>query len=323
MKYTRIMVPTDKIDEASALLVMQGAVGTEVVSQSEDDLLGFRYDFVDEELAKRLADKGAESHVCAYFPKEGDSAFTAEDIEAIVSFMKDRGFEVLLGENDSAEWQDEWKKYLKDVDLGRFYISMVLDGKTKTEPEFLKELGGAGKKAKGEITKTEKEIIYIQPAQAFGTGMHETTKLCIELLGKYVKEGCRLSDIGTGSGILAIAAKKLGAGEVLAIDIDPAAIDNARVNLGLNNVSANLFLGNLDEGIKTPQDIIIANISAKYVVELLLGAKKHLRPGGIFICSGIIEPESEKIKKAIRNVGLELLDAVHMGDWHAFAAKNN
>ncbi len=293
MVYKKILVYTEKTDEASGLLIMLGAAGTEVISQSEDDLLCFNFDYIDIE-------KPVRSGVAAYF--EDNDSFEQRCYD-IVSALRNAGFsDIEISDVDTASYENEWKKYLKPVELSSFVVVPMVDG------------------VDGDLIENKERIVII-PGRAFGTGMHETTRLCIELLTKYVKDGCAVADIGTGSGILAIAAKKLGAGDVCGVDNDPDAIENAEANMRINSVNIRLDCADLASTISGAADIIVANIAVKAVVALAEDVRCLLAPNGLYICSGIIFSEKENTRCALQSLGYEVVEVAQMGEWCAFAAR--
>ncbi len=165
-------------------------------------------------------------------------------------------------------------------------------------------------------------VIHLDPGLAFGTGTHETTALCAELIETYYAGGTVL-DVGTGSGILAIAAAKLGAEDVLAIDIDPLAVRTAQENVDKNGLGERVTvrLGDLLEGAIGPYEFAVANILADVIIMLSDPLRQALKAGGIFVCSGIIRDREEDVRRALLGHGYEIIDTRHRGEWVAFAAR--
>ena len=167
-------------------------------------------------------------------------------------------------------------------------------------------------------------VIELDPGMAFGSGYHDTTALCLSLLEEYLRPGDRVIDVGTGSGILAIGAAMLGAGDVLAIDIDPDAVRVARRNIETNGAGDRIRVreGNLLDRAEDAQcDICVANIIADIVVDFAAPLKAHIRPGGLFICSGIILERREEVRSALLDAGYEILAAPATEEWAAFCAR--
>ena len=155
---------------------------------------------------------------------------------------------------------------------------------------------------------------------AFGTGTHETTAMCVGLIEKYYKGGTLL-DVGTGSGILAIAAARLGADDVVAVDIDPDAVRVAKENVAHNGLEKAIDVrkGDLLQGLSQQFDFAVANILAPVICMLAAPLKKHLTPGGIFVCSGIIAEAEQDVNDALLKAGYTIDEVQHKGDWVAFA----
>ena len=173
-------------------------------------------------------------------------------------------------------------------------------------------------------------LIEIDPGIAFGTGSHETTKLCIQALDKYVKKGDSVLDVGCGSGILSIAALKLGAAHATAIDIDEVAVKVAAENMEVNHIPASqytLFDGDLitNSFLKvkagTGHDIVVANILADVIIPLTGVIRPHLKKGGLYITSGIINTKEEEVREALIANGFEILGVEYMKEWCCFIAK--
>jgi ribosomal protein L11 methyltransferase len=172
--------------------------------------------------------------------------------------------------------------------------------------------------------KGDERVLEIDPGMAFGTGTHPTTALCIQMLETYLKPEDRMLDVGTGSGILMIAAVLLGAAEVNGIDNDPVAVDVARQNLLLNALMADrcrVWSGNLLSGVAERYDIVVANILAEVIIALLPDISPVLLPGGRFICSGILYSQQDAVADRARSLGFELLEARLREEWVAMAFK--
>lgn len=173
-------------------------------------------------------------------------------------------------------------------------------------------------------------IIHIDPGTAFGTGKHETTSMCIEELRKYIKPGDSFLDVGTGSGILAIMAYKFGATKALGTDLDVCAIDAVKDNMEANDLGEagfELVIGNIidDKEIQDRAgyecyDVVAANILAQVLIPLTPQVVKHLKPGGIYITSGIIDEKEDEVAKAITDAGLNIVEINHKGEWVSIVA---
>lgn len=200
-------------------------------------------------------------------------------------------------------WAEVWKKYYKP-----FYAGDHLVIKPTWEP-FTPQSGD--------------RIIEIDPGMAFGSGTHETTGMCISLLEEMIHGGESIIDVGTGSGILAIAAALVGAGHVLAVDIDPDAVRVARENVSHNHVDHIVTVeeGDLLKATDAVCDICVANIISDIIISFASPLKKHIHPGGMFICSGIVRERTEEVRTALIQAGYEILKTVQRGEWTAFLSR--
>lgn len=206
--------------------------------------------------------------------------------------------------NDQS-WTDIWKKYFKP-----FHASEHVVIKPTWEP----------------FTPEENDlVIEIDPGMAFGSGTHETTGMCLSLLEEVIHGGEEIIDVGTGSGILAIGAAKLGAGHVLAIDIDPDAVKVARENVIQNRVEplVSVQQGNLLDRVSDVCDICVANIISDVIISFAAALVNHIRPGGLFICSGIVGVRSDEVAQALKKADYEILKKEIRGEWTAFLCRRN
>jgi ribosomal protein L11 methyltransferase len=167
-------------------------------------------------------------------------------------------------------------------------------------------------------------ILEIDPGMAFGTGTHPTTALCLQLLEEAIRPGDQVLDVGTGSGILLMAAAKLGAAGLTGVDSDPVAVDVARANLLRNGLAASdidLYCGHLVDPIMRPYDVVVANILADVIINLLDHVRRILKPGGIFICSGVIETRQKAVAEKMAAIGLTLTQVLHSQEWVALCGR--
>ncbi len=198
------------------------------------------------------------------------------------------------------DWSENWKQYYKPFRLGQHMVVKP----TWEDFDLL----------------ADDLLIEIDPGMAFGTGTHETTAMCVTLIEKYYRSGSLL-DVGTGSGILAIAAARLGAQDIYAVDIDPDAVRVAKENVehnGLENV-IDVQQGDLLQGLHRRFDFAVANILAPVICMLAAPLKKHLTENGIFVCSGIIKEAENDVTEALLSAGYIIDEVCHQGDWVAFA----
>ena len=177
----------------------------------------------------------------------------------------------------------------------------------------------------------EKMILHIDPGTAFGTGMHETTQLCIRQLKKHITKDTELLDVGTGSGILAIIALMYGIKHAVGTDLDPCAVEAVRENMESNNIAKEQFemmIGNIitekevqDKVGYEKYDIVVANILADVLVPLTPVIVNQLKPGGIYITSGIIDNKEETVVEAVKKAGLQVLEVTYQGEWVSVTAQ--
>lgn len=205
---------------------------------------------------------------------------------------------------DEEAWANEWKNYYKPIRISdQITIKPIWEEYT---PQ----------------SKQEK-IIQLDPGMAFGTGTHPTTVLSIRLLEKYLLPEMRVVDVGCGSGILSIVAAKLGAKKVLALDLDPVAVKNAKENVQQNHVQDVVHVqeGDLLKGVSSTAECIVANILAEIIISFTYELQRVLVPGGIFIASGIIAEKAGSVITALQEIGLEILETIHQDGWVAIAVK--
>ena len=218
---------------------------------------------------------------------------------------------ITTSETEDKDWINNWKQYFKP-----FYVDDIL---IIPSWEEVKE------------EDRDRMIIHIDPGTAFGTGMHETTQLCIRQLKKYVTSETELLDVGTGSGILSIVALKLGAKHAVGTDLDPCAVPAVEENKEVNGIPAasfDMMIGNIidDKAIQDrvgyeKYDIVAANILADVLVPLTPVILNQLKKGGIYITSGIIDDKEETVVKAVKDAGLEILEVTHQGEWVSVTAQ--
>lgn len=212
---------------------------------------------------------------------------------------------VAVDETEDIDWINNWKQYFH-----QFYIDdiLVIPSWEDIKPQ-----------------DKDKLVLHIDPGTAFGTGMHETTQLCIRQLRKFITPETRLLDVGTGSGILAILSLMFGAGHALGTDLDICAVDavadNCRAN-GIDPADFELLIGNIitDKAVQDQvgyecYDIVVANILADVLVPLTPVIVNHLKPGGIYITSGIIDDKEQVVRDAVEAAGLEILEVTYQGEW--------
>lgn len=213
-------------------------------------------------------------------------------------------FEIVTREIDDEDWVEIWKKHYKPIPIGRVVIC----------PEWLEY-----------YRKLNEVVVRLDPGMAFGTGEHETTSLCIELMQRYGMEGKSVADVGCGSGILGITAVKLGARKVLMTDIDPIAIRAAEMNADLNGVKDRITFScqNLLDRKDVIVDVLLVNIVAEVLIDFALGLPSKLCDGGVVILSGIIQARKEAVISAYERAGFRLESIRDKGEWCALAMRKN
>ncbi|MED4055597.1 50S ribosomal protein L11 methyltransferase [Niallia taxi] len=310
MKWSEITIHTtnEAIEPISNILHEAGASG--VVIEDPFELIKEREDRFGEIYQLNPDDYPQEGVlVKAYLPINSFLGETVEEIKEAINnlilFNIDIGLnKVTIMEVNEEEWATAWKKYYHPVKISeKFTIVPTWEEYTPVNSDEL--------------------IIELDPGMAFGTGTHPTTVLCIQALERIVKKGDTVIDVGTGSGVLSIAASMLQAKSVLALDLDEVAVQSAKLNLKLNKVheTATVQQNNLLDGITQESDVIVANILAEVIVRFTDDVYRLLKEDGYFIASGIILQKKEEVKAAIIASGLEIVETVQMEDWISITAK--
>jgi len=238
--------------------------------------------------------------VRAYVPLDGSEAARRREVEEALWHLNAIWPVGSLQTAEVAEhdWASAWKAYYQPIRIGRRFVARPLWREVAAGPDDV--------------------ILDLDPGMAFGTGLHPTTQLCLEALESVPVAGRRVLDLGTGSGILAIAAAKLGAAEVLALDVDPVAVEAARGNVAANGVggAVSVELGTLPLGAPRKLDLILANIIARVITDLAGELAAALAPAGTLVASGIIVDRLAEVEAALRTAGFELRQT-RRGDWVA------
>ncbi|MDX1707005.1 MAG: 50S ribosomal protein L11 methyltransferase [Desulfobacterales bacterium] len=249
----------------------------------------------------------AQHAVRGYFPKDQQALKNCRDLEEKLSLLN-KNFSILyrihFKELDEEDWAEAWKAFFKPQKIGRQIV--VKPTWCSYTPES------------GDI------VLELDPGMAFGTGTHPTTALCVRLIEKHLNSGDSFLDLGTGSGILMIAAAKLGAGFICGLDKDPVAVDVAASNLKRNGLDSRHFVlhtGNLLTRITDTYDFIVANIFTHVILELLDDLPRALAPDGIFVCSGICEGNKKLVVARLKNMGFDLLEVCEHEEWAAIASR--
>lgn len=309
----RLQTTTQAEDVVSSILTDLGIEGVEIedkvpLTQKEKEQM-----FVDI-LPETALDDGV-AYLSFYLEESEDKEAVLEkvrkELDEMREFMDLGPCTIEESQTEDVDWVNNWKQYFH-----QFYVDdiLIIPSWEDVKPE-----------------DEGKMIIHIDPGTAFGTGMHETTQLCIRQIKKYVTDTTRILDVGCGSGILGMLALKFGADYSVGTDLDPCAIDATHENMKENGVSKDRYevmIGNIidDKEIQDrvgyeKYDIVAANILADVLVALTPVIVNQLKPGGIYITSGIIDDKEEVVKQAVSDAGLELLDVTYQGEWVCVTAR--
>lgn len=306
MEYTEVTISTvtQGAELLSDLLMRLGAAGTQILDRADlpdPAKPTANWELMDQSVIDAMPE---DVQVKAWFDE--DTLKTAlpqlrETLSALKSQTQPLGALTLSLQGVKEEdWSENWKQYYKPFRLGRHMVVKP------TWEDF--------------DLKPDDMLIEIDPGMAFGTGTHETTAMCVTLIEKYYTSGSLL-DVGTGSGILAIAAARMGAQDIYAVDIDPDAVRVAKENVAHNGLEHVIEVqqGDLLQGLKRRFDFAVANILAPVICMLAAPLKNHLLSGGRFVCSGIIKEAEDDVRTALSEAGYHIDEVCHQGDWVAFA----
>ena len=300
-----ISTNTEGADIVSEALLRQGAVGTQIIDRADvpDPAKPNGYwELIDPKMIDEMPE---DVQVKAWF----ESVEALRGLENILKALPDMaGFDlgslaVRSQGVQEQDWSECWKQYYKPFRAGERLVIKPSWESWDARPGDL--------------------IIELDPGMAFGTGTHETTAMCVEMIEKHYRGG-KVLDVGTGSGILAIAAARLGATEVLGVDIDPMAVRVAKENIEKNGLTDVIEVREGDlvaglDGVKC--DFAVANILADVIALLAGPLRRHLTPGAQFVCSGILREREEDVKQVLTENGYRLFDRLQKGDWVALAAR--
>ncbi len=311
----RLKTTTEAEDIVSSMLMDLGIQGIEIEDKVPLTQLDKQQMFVDI-LPEFAADDGV-AYISFYLEEEDEKEKILADVRAELEDMRSY---VEVGEctieesqTEDVDWVNNWKQYFH-----QFYVDdvLIIPSWEDVKPE-----------------DEDKMIIHIDPGTAFGTGMHETTQLCIRQIRKFVTPETKILDVGCGSGILGMLALKFGAKYSVGTDLDPCAIDATHENMEANGIGKDQYevmIGNIidDKEIQDKvgyeaYDIVAANILADVLVPLTPVILNHLKTGGIYITSGIIEDKEETVVNAVKAAGLEVLEVTHQGEWVSVTARKN
>lgn len=311
----RLKTTTEAEDIVSSMLADLGIEGVQIedkipLTQSDKEQM-----FVD--ILPDMPEDDGCAYLTFYLDEEVDKhemlLKVRQELEEMRSYLNVGDCTIEESQTEDVDWVNNWKQYFH-----QFYIDDIL-----VIPSW----------ENVEAKDSDKMVIHIDPGTAFGTGMHETTQLCIRQLKKYVTEDTEILDVGCGSGILGMLALKFGAKHSVGTDLDPCAIDATYENMDNNGISRDQYevmIGNIIDDKEVQDkvgyekyDIVAANILADVLVALTPVIIHQLKKGGIYITSGIIEDKEEVVVEAVKKAGLEVLEVNHQGEWVSVTARKN
>ena len=311
----RLKTTTEAEDIVSSMLMDLGIQGVEIedkipLTQSDKEQM-----FVD--ILPDIEEDDGVAYLNFYLEPEEDKekvlSRIRQELEEMSSYLNVGECRIEESETEDVDWVNNWKQYFH-----QFYVDdiLIIPSWEDVRPE-----------------DKDKMVIHIDPGTAFGTGMHETTQLCIRQIRKYVTENTRILDVGCGSGILGMLALKFGAAYSVGTDLDPCAIEATYENMEVNGISRDQYevmIGNIidDKSVQDKvayecYDIVTANIPADVLVQLTTVAVNQLKTGGVYITSGIIDDKERTVVDAVKAAGLEVLDVTYQGEWVCVTARKN
>jgi ribosomal protein L11 methyltransferase len=304
MKWIEISINTTTaaVEAVANVLYDAGVNGVAIKDPRDLELLDRgddAWELIDEKLLNSYSE---ETVVTGYLPDLSNTLGKIDLIRKSIALLPGFGLNIGSGEItvqsiDEEDWSEEWKKYFKPHKPGKILVI-----KPTWEQYEVQE---------GEL------VLELDPGMAFGTGIHETTVLCLQELEKRVNKKTVVLDIGCGSGILTIAAGLLGCPKAIGVDLDPVAVDVSRRNAAINHVEGLIEIrqGNLMDVVDEKVDILVSNIIAEIIIKMSHDTKKYLQPGGLWIASGIIREKLPKVEEAIKGAGLTIVETRSLGEW--------
>ena len=306
----KVHTTTAGADLVSEQLMQEGATGTMVEDRADvpdpDKPTGY-WEMIDPDLIQHMPE---DVVVHAWFEPDHRYADRMQALRDRLEQWQRMELGMDLGSLDvetqdvkEEDWAEVWKRFYKPFHAGKtLVVKPTWESYTPQEGD---------------------RIIEIDPGMAFGSGTHETTSMCLGFLEDYLTPGVRVIDVGTGSGILAIGAALLGAGKVLAIDIDPTAVKVARENVAHNHLEEKIqcVQGDLLEQRAEQCDLCVANIIADVICSFAAPLQEHIVPGGLFVCSGIIREREQDVLDALQQAGYELVEERKKGEWVAMISR--
>lgn len=305
-----VMTTNEAVEPISNILHEAGASGVVIedsleLDKEREDQFGELYEL------NPLDFPTSGVRVKAYLAATSFIYETVDEIKLAIENL--RNFDIAIGEGtvtlhevDEEDWATAWKKYYHPVKISnRFTIVPTWEDYTPVQ--------------------TDELIIELDPGMAFGTGTHPTTVMCLQALEKHVKSGDSVIDVGTGSGVLAIGAALLGAAHVHALDLDEVAVTAATDNVALNKVqdTVRTVHGNLLDSVEAPADVVVANILADIILSFTSDAFQMVKPGGVYITSGIIGARKDDVRRGLEAAGFVIEEVMMMEDWVAIISRKN
>lgn len=314
-KSFRLKTTTQAEDIVSSMLADLGIEGVQIEDKIPLTAADKEQMFVDI-LPETEADDGI-AYLSFYLEEDADTESilknVRQELEEMSEFMDLGECSIEESETEDVDWVNNWKQYFH-----QFYVDdiLIIPSWEDVKPE-----------------DEDKMVIHIDPGTAFGTGMHETTQLCIRQIRKHVTPDTEILDVGCGSGILGMLALKFGAKHSVGTDLDPCAIDATYENMEVNGISKDQYevmIGNIidDKAVQDKvgyecYDIVVANILADVLVALTPVIVNQMKKGGIYITSGIIDDKEETVVEAVKKAGLEVLEVTYQGEWVSVTAQKN
>lgn len=309
MRWTKFTIDTteEAEDLVSGVLFDEGITNIEIEDLLPVEALeGEEY----EELQPDRGEDDGSSRISFYVEEGEDYGALLERIkislESLRAFVDLGTGHIEISSTDEADWRNKWKDYFHSFQVGDIFIHPSWE---ELEPGHEKDV-----------------VLQIDPGITFGTGKHETTQLCIKALGKYLKGGEKVLDVGCGSGILSMVALKKGAKSVVGTDIDPACVDAVKENLSRNDLpldAMTCYIGDLttdktiQQNVGGDYDVVVANILADIIIGMIDAIASAMKPGTVFISSGIIDFKQTEVEEAFRKAGLTVIETGEQGEWRS------
>ena len=311
----RLKTTTEAEDLVSSMLMDLGIEGVEIEDKVSLTQADKEQMFVD--ILPQIESDDGIAYLSFYLEEDVDKeemlAKVRNEFEAMRAYANVGEGTIEESQTEDLDWVNNWKQYFH-----QFYVDdiLIIPSWEEVKPE-----------------DEDKMIIHIDPGTAFGTGMHETTQLCIRQLKKHVTKETRILDVGCGSGILGMLALKFGAAYSVGTDLDPCAIDATYENMEVNGITRDQYevmIGNIIDDKEVQDkvgydkyDIVVANILADVLVPLTPVILNQLKKGGVYITSGIIDDKEDTVVEAVKAAGLEVLEVTYQGEWVSVTARKN